>query len=342
MIPTTVRKVAIWLLAGASVVLWARPGIALGELAEVTLPVSSHDFGTVRQGETVTYAFTVRNGGTTAVQIERIELPWPGLTARFKRVIAAGEDVRVALGWNTSVVTGSLAGEAVLTLNGAAEPRLTLPLKALVKPLMEFRPYGAVFLSVFQGETLERPVTLVNNDDRPVHVTGVETDGSHAVAALDTIETGKIYRVRVTIPSGVPPGRYREVVYVRTDHPTVSRLPIGVNALVKTDVYVNPAEVDFGTVSLRRLSTSPQALDFLTQTFIVRKRAGEFEIRSLTSDVPALQLSQEPAGPSAAFRIDVRLAKDRLEPGQLTGSIRVMTSDPAFPEFIVPVRGELR
>ena len=49
-----------------------------------------------------------------------------------------------------------------------------------------------------------------------------------------------------------------------------------------------------------------------------------------------------PKGPSEIFRIDVSLVPALLEKGQLSGSMRLSTSDPAFSAIVVPVKGEVR
>jgi hypothetical protein len=81
----------------------------------------------------------------------------------------------------------------------------------------------------------------------------------------------------------------------------------------------------------------------LGQTFLVKKRHGEFAIKSIAADVPALHITQSPAaGKSETVRIDVGLDRNELKPGNLNGSLRIKTDDSEFPELVVPVRGELR
>jgi hypothetical protein len=80
----------------------------------------------------------------------------------------------------------------------------------------------------------------------------------------------------------------------------------------------------------------------LTQLVTIRKRQGEFEIRSIESDLRALEIQKEPSGSSNEFRIDVGLLRNRLEPGPLTGTIRVHTSDKDFPTLTIQVRGKVQ
>jgi len=58
---------------------------------------TTYDFGTVKQGQKVTHVFPVRNTGDTPVTIERVELQMPGVTARFRPLIAPGDEGKITL-----------------------------------------------------------------------------------------------------------------------------------------------------------------------------------------------------------------------------------------------------
>ena len=120
---------------------------------------------------------------------------------------------------------------------------------------------------------------------------------------------------------------------------------VPVNVLVKPDLFANPETVGyFGRVALKELVDKPSVLDLLTQSVVVRKRAGNFSITSVTSDIPFVTIRRSPEGEgsSEVFRIDVALMKDRLRPGSISGSLRILTDDKQFPELIVLVRGEIQ
>src|SRR5262245_60899681 len=266
----------------------------------------------------------------------------PGMKARFNRVIAPGEEARITLEWDTNDVKGEVRGEAVLRLNDPDQPTVTLTLSGVVKLPVEVRPFPAVFFSVWKGESAERRVTIVHNEERPLNILGLKPDGNHFVASLQTVEPGMTYSLLVKIPPETPPGRYTEAVYLESDHPALPRLKIAVNVFVKTDIYMSPEIVDFGVVSLEQLARASSLLEFLTQTLLVKKRQGEVVITSIVAAPSVLEITQSPSGRSGIFRIDVGLARDKLQQGAITGSIHVHTNDKDFPSFVIPVRGEIR
>lgn len=302
----------------------------------------SHDFGTVAQGQKVVHAFTLRNDGTAPLTIERVDLSAGSMAARFVGLIPPGQEGHVSIEWETGQLAGEMEAKGIVRFARAAAAPLTLVLKGVVRPSIELLPYPAFFVSVFAGESAEGQVRIVNQEHRPLAITRVEGGGRLFVTELVTLEAGTLYELRLRVPAGAPPGRYEEAIYLDTDHPTRPRIPIAVNIFVKTNVYANPDVVDFGTVSLDDLARAPSTLELLTQTVLIKKREGEFEIKALESDLGFLRISRSPGGKSGTFRIDVGLDREGLRRGRITGSIRIATSDHAFPELFIPVRGELR
>ena len=134
-----------------------------------------------------------------------------------------------------------------------------------------------------------------------------------------------------------------ESATVVTDHAERPRLTVSVNVLVKSDLYANPEAVDFGTVTLTDVDRSPRQLELLTQTVMLRRRQGTFEIKSVQSSIPAVKIIHEPAkGSSESFRLDVSLVRSELQPGPLEGSIRILTTAEDFPEVLVKTSGRVR
>lgn len=312
-------------------------------LPEIVAAAPTYDFGTTKQGQTIVHAFTLRNRGARPHVIERVDLSQAGMNARFARRIEPGQERTITVSWDTRALSGEVSAEAVVRFQDSTVPALTLVLNGVVRAPIELLPHPAVFFSVYEGETAERRIRIVNNEESPVAVTGVEVHGGHFLADVKPVQPGRTYELVVRVPTGVPPGRYMEAAYLLTDHPERPRLAVSVNVLVKTDLYANPEAVDFGTVNLTELDRTPRLIELLTQPVILRRRQGPFEIKSVESSVPAVKVLREPAqGSSESFRLDVSLVRSKLRPGPLEGSIRILTTVKEFPEVVVKVSGTAR
>jgi hypothetical protein len=137
----------------------------------------------------------------------------------------------------------------------------------------------------------------------------------------------------------VPFGRYaNEPIYLRTDRPERPRLQLFANLFVKPDFYSAPEEVNLGTIRVEALTG-----DSLKQSVTLTNRAGAVEIQSIESDIPALNITRTPpSGSSQRFRIDIAVAPNQLRRGPIAGTLRIVTTNPASPELIIPVRGEVQ
>jgi hypothetical protein len=154
------------------------------------------------------------------------------------------------------------------------------------------------------------------------------------------IKPGKVFILTARSVSGVTAGRYEESLTLVTDKPGVDRINLPVHLWVKRDLYANPENVDFGTLRVEEVQRSDVTALF-TQTVFVKSRGDVFRITAVMSDSSAVDVTQSPAGPSTSFQIDLRLRPEALRRGSLDGKIRVMTTDPKFPEVVIPFSGTL-
>jgi hypothetical protein len=265
------------------------------------------------------------------------------MKVRFRKVIAPGEQGTVTVEWNTEHVKGKQEAEIFVYCNDPSQHQLKVLLEGTVQPRIEFQPYAAVFFSLFQGESGERSVRILNRQDRPLHILKLEPSADYFTPVLNTVREGEEYELKVKVGPNAPAGRHQELITVRTDDAASPEHRMFVNVLVKTDVYVNPERLDFGKVNLEQLRRDPGLSDLVSATLMVKKRAGTFMINSITSDLDALTIRRDPQqGASGSFQVDAKLEPAMLHPGELRGTIRIQTSDPAFPEFDVPVSASIR
>jgi Protein of unknown function (DUF1573) len=323
-------------LIGAAAV--SRSLLAQAASPRASVPAPSHDFGTVRKGERLTHTFTMLNEGAAPLTILRIQLTAPGTKTSFRKTIPPGESGRITMEWETSALQGEFEAEAVVHLDDPHQKKVSLSLRAVVKAALEFAPSPAVFFSTYRDETPERTVQIVNNEAQPLTITGAESPSDHYDVSVSTVRSGFAYDVRIRVRPGVPFGRYvSEPIYLRTDRPE-RRLQLFANLFVKPDFYAAPEDVNFGTIRLEGLTG-----DSLKQSVTLTNRAGSVEIQRIESDIRALNITRTPpSGSSQRFRIDIAVAPDKVLRGPLAGTLRIVTTNPAIPELIIPVRGEVQ
>jgi len=303
----------------------------------VSLERTEIDFGQVQKGTVVEESFPIENTGGTTLRIERVELTSGGMKIAVQQVIEPGRTENAKISWDTSAFAGDAMGQALLYLNDPNRPRLVLTLKGRVLAPVEILPQPAFYLSQFVGEAVRGSLLLQNNQQRKLEILGLERRGGHFEAAYEVVEPGKMYRLLVYGLADTAPGRYREAMTVLTDDPWNQKINVEVNLLVKGNVFVSVDELDFGRVSLRTLRSNPTATQFLTQTFVINRRSGKMKIIRAESDLAFLRVRVDPQTRADAFTVSVEPIANQLKPGEYTGSLRMRTDDPEYPELQLPI-----
>ena len=330
-------------LTAAMLTLLGAPSAAVQAPApNAVYPVRTYDFGAVKQGEKVSHCFVVRNEGKAPLTTTGMQLPSPEIVARAPATIAPGQEGKVCVDLDTSSMSRAVHTWAIIFSNDPVVPKFPLYMNGVVNAPIDLLPYSTVFASLFKGESAQRGVIVINQQKTPLKILGLETQGQHFKASIKTRKPGQIYEVAIDIPPTVPPGRYKEFAYLKTNSPERPRLQITINLLIKDDIYAFPTEVDFGQVSKARPDGHLDYNGLLTASFLVKKREGQFRIESIDCDVHGLQLTQTPRGDSDAFRFDIALPANKLEPGRLSGSITLHTDDKKIAQIVVPVRAEIQ
>ncbi len=312
------------------------------ELSTAASPPNAYDFGTVKQGARVVHNFPLKNDTAAPLAVQSVELSMPGMTAKFKPVAAPGVEASITVEWYTARVSGEIEGEAIVHFADASRQPVSLSLTGVVEPPLEILPFPAVFLSAFQGEEVERRLSIVNHEAEPIAITLAQSAGKHLAASLHVLQPGRTYELVTKIPPGALPGRYEEELSLSTDNPKFGTLTIPAHIFVKPDLYANPEVVDFGRVAAEELQEHPTTRELLAQTFLVKKRTGEFAITSIETNLELVEIQRYPAaGSSSSFRIDVALNPHSLKAGALRGWIQIRTNDSKFPQIRIPVTGEI-
>jgi len=312
------------------------------EPPQALFPETTYDFGTVKQGTKVLHGFVIKNSTSLPVTVQGLEFSMPGMTARFRPLIASGLDRSIAIEWDTSHVAGEIEGQAIVHFGDPSQAPVALRLNGVVQPPVEILPLPAIFLSAFQGEDIQRRLKIVSHQEQPIFLWLSQPSIKHFTATLTELERGKTYEVVAKIPPAVLPGHYDEELSFSTNDPELGRLTIPVHVFVKPNLYVNPDVVDFGSVSADAMRKDPAIRELLTQTFLVKKRDGAFAITKITSDLEALELRKDPPqGGSSTYRIDVALNPQKVKVGKLAGYIELDTDDKDFPEIRIPVTGRV-
>lgn len=203
---------------------------------------------------------------------------------------------------------------------------------------LEFVPFRGVVVATERGATRTASIEIVNRDAEPFEIVGIEHSSERFTAQVEMIEPGRRYRLTVTFEGNGPDGKVAEWLHLATNREAIA-LPVHTEVLPR--VYAFPKSVSMGKFDLSHIRGSPETARTVAQILMVyRKNTTGFEIK-VTSDVPFLNIESEPGPQGDRWENTIWLDPDRVQPGEIEGTIFIETNDPEVPLLEVPVTGIL-
>ena len=98
------------------------------------------DFGTVAKGDKLDWTFTVKNTGTSDLEIINVRPSCGCTVADFDKVIKPGQTGKVTAHVDTTNFTGPIAKAVTVETNDMQTPSAQLTIHATVKPYVDAYP----------------------------------------------------------------------------------------------------------------------------------------------------------------------------------------------------------
>ena len=315
-------------------------GVSLASQQPNTLFVDPvFDFGRVMRGTIVEHSFTMKNNGAEPSRLGNVRMS-QGLTlTRGAARVEPGAEGSFHFRLDTSKVHGAFDG-IILVSFGASLPVVELTFKGVVVSPIEASP-PAFFVAVDRGQVQEQSVEIRSAEADPVRIETVDFSSERAAVALETVEEGRRYRLKLTVRGEGDAGKTTQLVRLTTSSKSMPLLQIPVNTYVRERVYTFPEAVDLGALPVSVIRKDPSILGQTAQTLMVyRKGSTGFEAKA-SSDVPALSVRSERGPAEDRWQFTVTLNEAFLTVGPIRGAIVIDTNDPGFPRLTVPVTGHI-
>lgn len=312
----------------------ARPKALFNEL--------THDAGLVKAGSEVTHRFKVKNQGTAELVISDVK-PTCGCTvADFTPRIPPGGTGMVTLTTTSPILRPTLTTSASVFTNDPEQARLLLTLTAQVKLILEVLPEPSLDIRALTGQPVAGELRIANRDRKPLRVLGVELTSQEFAARIHLLKEGQEYAIRVESPPRSAPAEWTAQMTIRTNKPSLEKIPVVVVAKVVERVTIAPERISFGKVELDTLEKGSPNPFLLRQALTVRGEEPDFKLLNAECSLPFVTLViTEPTQPQSAYIVAVTMAKERLTPGVFSGSITLRTNDPLAGELKVPISVEI-
>jgi hypothetical protein len=288
---------------------------------------AEHDFGTVREGDRPAYTFSLRNAGLAPLQINKVDPSHSCAAHHPPQRIAPGEDASLQVVCDTEERTNRLAEKLTVHSNDPQAPALVLAVTARIEPCL-----------AFESRTVEVKAAFGRDDSQDVRLTGNLAFTAHL--AVDAVEPPgpdvkiipaddeKPEGLRITC-AGLRVARVAGQVRVSTGVEKPSHLTvlytcqvIGNLSVEPTNPYIDLRAPGPAEVVVHVSSSRP---DFrLEQARVVD---GRFEST----------FERDPNGHGYSVRVRVDGGQVPDEVRGATGTLRLVSNDPAEPQKDVPL-----
>lgn len=213
----------------------------------------THDFGVVPHGAQLFHRFTITNIYAVRMEVTSLVSGCGCVTATAaKRVLEPRETTTIDVSMDARRFTGSKSVAVRVTVGPEFTSSAELQVSAQSRADIVFNPGQVTFGQVTYGNTATTTVDVeyagtlpwkINEvtvpKDLPVEVTSKELYRRHAQVG---------YRLTVTLKKDAPPGAVKEFVYLKTNDPNASLVPLLLEANVLSALSVSPAALNLGAV----------------------------------------------------------------------------------------------
>jgi hypothetical protein len=293
----------------------------------ISFESTSHDFGAVREGDRLKYTFRIANTGSAPLRILRVDPSRSCAVAKPPELVAPSASADLEVACNTEDRPNRLADRIVVHSDDPLKAEVVLGIDAQVEPIL-----------AFASRTVDLKMPFGQMDSQEVRLTGrLATSARLEVRAIDPpgpdvsvfpAEHGKPGGLRLSM-TGVRVGRVAGQVLLATGVQNPKELTILYSWQVLGNLTVEPTNpfVDLrgpgsGSVGVK---VSSSRHDFRLDDAQVTE--GPFEA-SFAPDVA-----------THGYAVQVRVVASRVPEGQrgLTGTLRLISNDPAEPQKDVPL-----
>jgi len=228
----------------ASVLSAASPAAASGAPAQPRLKFEAekHDFGKVKQGQSMTYEFVFENLGDAPLVIEKVETSC-GCTAALlsEKNIAPGKKGKIKTTFDTQGYGGRVTKFIFVESNDPSHPRVELAVTVDVQtppaPKIELNTYTVDMGLCIEGEEPSAKVEVYNAGEIELRVEiahqdiAFSIDGKPAVFPVK-VAAGKSFVLEVRFPAQVRMGQMRDYILIRSNDPARATVSLYLNRYV--------------------------------------------------------------------------------------------------------------
>lgn len=292
---------------------------------------TSHDFGRVEAGTTLTNVFAFTNTGNAILEVREIQSSCGCAAAEdYTRRVLPGEAGRLTLVFEPGTKSGQVVRHLRVVSNDASQPVVQLNFAATVWKPIDVFPEVAAFGFGPDAQTRQtRVIRFVNNLGKPVTLSEPVFSSPHFEAKLNVVEEGKRFELQVTVIPPLPPGSLSVPITLKTSALEQPEIKVSAYGLVQPAISVFPPNLRLEPHPL----TEEQAFSFRIQSQ---------STNSLTLSEPRLTQGDavfelQPVRPGKTYVLSVTLPQGFRLPAEESLELTIKSNFALQPVVRIPI-----
>jgi len=205
--------------------------------------VDSFDFGSVKQGATVTQTFSVHNKGDAPLKILDVQADCGCTVAEPEsRLIDPGSSANINIVFDTTGFRGYKVKTVRIYTNDPQNNALVFSLKGNIQRDVELEPARVYFGTVRRGEPKTLQIKFQKYSTEDTEITDIL--GRSESLEIKRTDTGFEVMLKDTVPFGI----FRDRIVVKTTSKETPIIHLPVFARVNGDIVAKPSDVSFGLI----------------------------------------------------------------------------------------------
>jgi len=257
--------------------------------------VESFDFGSVKQGATVTQTFSVFNKGDAPLKILDVQADCGCTVAEPEsRLIDPGSSANINVIFDTTGFRGYKVKTVRIYTNDPRDNALVFSLKGNIQRDVELEPARVYFGPVRRGEPKTIQVKFQKYSTEETEITDIL--GRSESVEIQRTDTGFDVRLKDSVPFGV----FRDRIVVKTTSKETPIIHLPVFARVNGDIVAKPSDVSFGLIE------GPLVKEVSREVELSFAGSGALEVLDVKSDTRGLVAEMVEGAGATRIRVTLK------------------------------------
>ena len=210
---------------------------------------TDNNFGTVNEGEKLSYTFTFTNTGTETLTITARSTCSCTATLLSDKSIPPGVSGEVLIEYDTKGKKGPTKQGAHVRTNDPDNPLIKLTISANIRSTVKTVPDRLWLDEVALDKEITREILVIDAGDSTLKIESIKTpEGITAKILPAKMDNLNAIPVLLTINSGSKPGKFEKQITIHTYNSVRPEIPVSIFGKVLSEVRAFPPAIFFGEV----------------------------------------------------------------------------------------------